>query len=265
MLGNDMTVSGADEEQSMSQSDTNILADEAYFSHTRPDAIAFDANSADGIFGVVHDLGNLIQVATSALNMISRSPDIEMAPTLLPIFASARISLQRAGTLVHQTMRLASDGNAAAEPVDIRACLMEIEALAKATWDRNIAFEIYASETLPIFRCSRVGLQSAIMNLLLNARDAMPDGGVISIIATAIDDERAAAGIELRISDNGLGMTEDVLRRASDPFFTTKASGLGGLGLPMVNRFVREARGHLRLESELGRGTVVTLRLPVDG
>ncbi|UIY27394.1 hypothetical protein LZK76_29890 (plasmid) [Rhizobium leguminosarum] len=74
----------------MSQSDTNILADEAYFSHTRPDAIAFDANSADGIFGVVHDLGNLIQVATSALNMISRSPDIEMAPTLLPIFASAR-------------------------------------------------------------------------------------------------------------------------------------------------------------------------------
>lgn len=219
----------------MSQSDTNILADEAYFSHTRPDAIAFDANSADGIFGVVHDLGNLIQVATSALNMISRSPDIEMAPTLLPIFASARISLQRAGTLVQQTMRLASDGNAAAEPVDIRACLMEIEALAKATWDRNIAFEIYASETLPIFRCSRVGLQSAIMNLLLNARDAMPDGGVISIIATSIDDERAAAGIELRISDNGLGMTEDVLRRASDPFFTTKASGLGGLGLPMVN------------------------------
>ncbi|MEF3124849.1 sensor histidine kinase [Rhizobium leguminosarum] len=245
----------------MSQSDTNILADEAYFSHTRPDAIAFDANSADGIFGVVHDLGNLIQVATSALNMISRSPDIEMTPTL----PSARISLQRAGTLVQQTMRLASDGNAAAEPVDIRACLMEIEALAKATWDRNIAFEIYASETLPIFRCSRVGLQSAIMNLLLNARDAMPDGGVISIIATAVDDERAAAGIELRISDNGLGMTEDVLRRASDPFFTTKASGLGGLGLPMVNRFVREARGHLRLESEPGRGTVVTLRLPVEG
>jgi signal transduction histidine kinase len=59
-------------------------------------------------------------------------------------------------------------------------------------------------------------------------------------------------------------MTEDVLRHASDPFFTTKASGLGGLGLPMVKRFAQEARGHLHLESMPGRGTVVTLRLPVD-
>ena len=161
-------------------------------------------------------------------------------------------------------MRLASDGNAAAEPIDIRACLMEIEALARATWDRDIAFEIYASETLPMLRCSRVGLQSAIMNLLLNARDAMPDGGVISIAAAAIDGEGEGAGIELRISDNGLGMTEDVLHRATDPFFTTKASGLGGFGLPMVKRFAQEARGNLHLESEPGRGTVVTLRLPVE-
>jgi signal transduction histidine kinase len=259
-----MSVDGADEEQSMSESDTNILAGEAYFSHTRPEAISLNANPADAILGIVHDLGNLIQVATSALNMMSRSPDIEMGSTLVPVFASARISLQRAGTLVQQTMRLASDGNAAAEPIDIRACLMEIEALARATWDRDIAFEIYASETLPMLRCSRVGLQSAIMNLLLNARDAMPDGGVISIAAAAIDGEGEGAGIELRISDNGLGMTEDVLHRATDPFFTTKASGLGGFGLPMVKRFAQEARGNLHLESEPGRGTVVTLRLPVE-
>ena len=263
-LGNDTSVAGADEEQNMSQADTEILGNDTYVPHTKSEARSFSANPDDTIFGVVHDLGNLIQVAASALNMISRSADMEMGSALMPAVASARVSLQRAGTLVQQTLRLARDGDAAVEPVDVWACLMEIEALVRATWDRNIEFELYASQALPVVRCSRVGLQSAVMNLLLNARDAMPDGGVISIVATAIYGERAATEIELRVSDSGLGMTKDVLRRASDPFFTTKASALGGLGLPMVKRFAQEARGHLHLESEPGRGTVVTLRLPVE-
>jgi signal transduction histidine kinase len=248
----------------MSQADTEILGNDAYVPHARPEASSFNANPGDTIFGVVHDLGNLIQVATSALNVISRSADMEMGSSLMPVVACARVSLQRAGTLVQQTLRHARDGDVAVEPVDVWACLMEIEALVRATWDSNVQFELFASQMLPVVRCSRVGLQSAVMNLLLNARDAMPDGGVISIVATAIYDEHAATEVELRVSDNGLGMTRDVLRRASDPFFTTKVSGLGGLGLPMVKRFTQEVRGHLHLESEPGRGTVVTLRLPVE-
>jgi len=247
----------------MSQSEMKTLADEACVRFSRPEAISFSDDAGDRVYGVVHDLGNLIQIATSALNLMSRSPDIA-ASGLQPVVASARVSLQRASTLVQQTLRLARDSDTLAEPVDVWACLMEIEAFVRATWDRNIEFELYASQALPVVRCSRVGLQSAVMNLLLNARDAMPDGGLISIIATAIYDEHAVTEIELRVSDNGLGMTEDVLRRASDPFFTTKASGLGGLGLPMVKRFMQEAHGHLYLESEPGRGTIVTLRLPIE-
>jgi len=221
------------------------------------------AEPGDTIFGVVHDLGNLIQVATSALNIVSRSPDVDMGSSIGTTIASARVSLQRAGTLVQQTMRFARNGDAAVEHVDVWTCLVEIEALVTATWGRNIRLELYAGRDLPSLVCNRVGLQSAVMNLLLNARDAMPDGGVISVVATAILEDHKVTGLELRCSDTGLGMSEDVLRRASEPYFTTKTSGLGGLGLPMVNRFAQDAGGRLHLESEPGCGTTAILRLPI--
>ncbi|CAN7143203.1 sensor histidine kinase [Rhizobium sp. LjRoot254] len=231
--------------------------------HSRPEPDARGADLGDTIFGVVHDLGNLIQVATSALNIVSRSPDMDMGSTVGTTISSARVSLQRAGTLVQQTMRFARYGDAAVEPVDVWACLVEIEALITATWGSEIRLELYAGRELPSVVCSRVGLQSAVMNLLLNAREAMPNGGAISVVATAIYEDHIATGLELRCSDTGLGMSEDVLRQASELYFTTKMSGLGGLGLPMVKRFAQEAGGQLHLESEPGRGTTATLRLPI--
>lgn len=248
----------------MLQPDMNIPNADTYLKKARRDALPSGAPPQEAIFGVVHDLGNLIQVAMSALNIISRSPEMDPGSPLEPVVASAGASLRRAGVLVQQTMRLALDGRSATEPVDVYACLTEIEELVRATWQRGIAVELYASQALPVLTCNRVGLQSALMNLLLNARDALPNGGVISLIATTIYGDGIAPEIELRVSDNGFGMTEDVLRRASDPFFTTKVSGLGGLGLPMVKRFAQEAGGRLYLESEPGRGTVATLRLPID-
>jgi signal transduction histidine kinase len=228
-----------------------------------PEAGALATDLGDTIFGVVHDLGNLIQVASSALNIVSRNPDMDMESPVGTTIASARVSLQKAGTLVQQTMRFARNGNATVELVDVWACLVEIETLVTATWDSNIRLEIYAGRELPPVICSRVSLQSAVMNLLLNAREAMSDGGVISLVVTAIREDHIATGLELRCSDTGFGMSEDVLRRASEPYFTTKTSGLGGLGLPMVKRFAEEVGGRLYLESEPGRGTTATLRLPI--
>ena len=216
------------------------LEEQAYVQSV-PELAVLDADIGDTIFGVVHDLGNLIQVATSALNIVSRSPDMDMGSAVGTTITSARVSLQRAGTLVQQTMRFARHGSSAMELVDVWACLVEIEAQVTATWSRNIRLELYAGRELPSVLCSRVGLQSAVMNLLLNARDAMPDGGVISVVATAIHEGHVTTGVELRCSDTGLGMSESILRRASEPYFTTKMSGLGGLGLPMVKRFARHA------------------------
>jgi signal transduction histidine kinase len=215
--------------------------------------------------GIVHDLGNLIQVAASALNIISRNSNVESSSDLEPVVTSARISLQRAGELVEQTIRFAREDASAREVVSMGACLTEIEALVKNTWKPHIRCDFEASPDLPLVKCNRLNLQSALMNLLFNARDAMPDGGGVSVRAGVVHEGQVATEIEVRIEDNGLGMSRGTLARAIDPFFTTKTMGLGGLGLPMVMRFVREAGGRLHIESEQGVGTTVILRLPVPG
>jgi signal transduction histidine kinase len=146
--------------------------------------------------------------------------------------------------------------------VDVRACLAEIDVLIRSTWSSNIRLEFHVASDLPAVKCDQLDLQSAIMNLAFNARDAMPDGGIVSIVA-GISPAHAATQIEVRITDNGLGMTRETLARAFDPFFTTKTDGLGGLGLPMVQRFAQEAGGRVEIESTLGVGTTAALQLPV--
>jgi signal transduction histidine kinase len=172
-------------------------------------------------------------------------------------------SAHDAPILVQPAMGLALEGDTPAEAFNVMACLTEIELLVKNNWEPKIRLDLQASPDMPVVTWCRKSLQSAIMNLLLNARDAMPDGGVISIVAAAHYQGRVATGIEFRVTDNGLGMTSNTLLHAIDPFFTTKATGLGGLGLPMVTCFAQEAGGRLHIESEPGVGTIVTLSLPL--
>jgi signal transduction histidine kinase len=249
----------------MSCVETRFIAADDRIPTSRSNIVSSSAVSVDSAAGAAHDLGNLIQIAASALNIISRSPAFGPSSTLEPVAASAKIALQRAGTLIQQTLRLAREGNAAVEPVSTTACLVELEALVKGTWESSVRFDLKADPNLPTVTCNRLGLQSAIMNLLLNARDAMPNGGEISVVATAAQEQDGAAEVEVRVTDNGLGMTQDTMLRAFEPYFTTKTTGLGGFGLSMVKRFVDEAGGRLDIDSEPGVGTTVTLRLPVSG
>ncbi|WP_244620157.1 ATP-binding protein [Mesorhizobium sp. NFR06] len=106
-----------------------------------------------------------------------------------------------------------------------------------------------------------MSLQNTVLNLVFNARDAMPDGGLISIGAAAAVQSHAAL-IEFRVEDSGIGMTQETVARAFEPFFTTKGKGLGGVGLPMVKHFAEAHGGHVEIESTLGSGTIVILRLP---
>ena len=214
------------------------------------------------VAGIVHDVGNLIQIAASALNIVSRNPSVGSSSALAPIIASGRTSLQRAGALIQQTMRQAREGNTALEDVNVTTCLTEIAALLN-TWESNIRVDLQIGSGLRVVRCNRLNLQSAIMNLAFNAGDAMPNGGVISMSASYVYSGEVPAEIEVRVADNGIGMTRDTLIRAFDPFFTTKTKGLGGLGLPMVKRFAEEVGGRIDIESKIGVGTTVTLRLPV--
>lgn len=211
--------------------------------------------------GVVHDLRHLIRTAASALDIISRDPLVDAHLLLEPAVASARASLEHAGLLADRAVRGARDGQVTVETFNIATCLTELKAHVEGTWERTIRVDLQADPNLPDVTCSRANLKTAIMNLLLNAREAMPTGGVISM--TAINKGVSLAGeIEIRIADTGLGMTQDMMLQAFDPCFTTKTTGLGGLGLPMVKQFLDEIGGRLDIESRVGTGTIVTLQLP---
>lgn len=150
------------------------------------------------------------------------------------------------------------------EAYDMLPCLTEIDAMVRTAWEPGIRFELDVAPRMPELTWCRESLQGALMNLLSNARDAMPSGGTVSLVVSLHRGESTAPGIEIRITDSGLGMNSETLRHAADPFFTTKVSGMGGLGLPMVMRFVQETGGSLQIESEPGAGTIVTLLLPIS-
>lgn len=211
--------------------------------------------------GVAHELGNLIQIASSAVNIIARSSRLDMAPTLEPAISGALASLERAGILVRQSLRRAERSSTEVEHVDVARSLAEIVDLIQPTWapEHRVALDLGAA--LPAVKCTPLGLQSAILNLALNARDSMPNGGTITIAATLFPNTGKTL-VELTVKDSGIGMTEDTMKRAFDPFFTTKSSGLGGVGLPMVKRFAEEAGGRIQLSSVPGAGSTVTLLLP---
>lgn len=212
--------------------------------------------------GIAHELGNLIQIASSAVNIIARHATPEGTSTLDPAISGARASLDRAGALVRQSIHQAARLATNAEHVDVARSLNEVKDLVQYSWAPKYRVEVQSGPGLPPVRCAHPELQGAILNLALNARDSMPDGGVIAIEAAVVFPNCAHAMVELRVSDNGIGMTPETMRRAFDPFFTTKSTGLGGIGLPMVKRFAREAGGKVKLASEPGIGTTVMLRLP---
>jgi signal transduction histidine kinase len=228
------------------------------------------ADGFPGVAGVVHDLGNLIQIAASAVNIIGRSPRAGHDAALAPILARATTALERAGALVHQTMGRTGEPTfvvrATPDMQHVPSCLGEIEALIRWICEPDVLLLIDAAADLPPVRCNRIELQNAVLNLVINARDAMPDRGAIKIVALGVADGPFAGALELHVVDNGSGMSRETLLRAFNPYFTTKASGRGtGLGLAMVKRFAHEAGGRVDIASAPGKGTTVTLRLPPAG
>lgn len=206
---------------------------------------------------LVHDLGNLIQIATSAINILSRTPGMP-AEHSDPILHRARTALDHASVLVRENIGRLRD-RTAPQRCDVAQCLAEIAALVEALDAPGLALEIALESGLPALGCDPVGLQRAVLNLVLNAREATAGDGLVRITARAL-----AGAVELCVRDQGRGMTPATIARVFDPFFTTRPGGRGGIGLPMVERFVRSAGGSIAIESAPGIGTVVTLRLPAS-
>jgi CheY-like chemotaxis protein len=169
----------------------------------------------------------------------------------------------------------ARKGKARSVPVDVHTVIGDVAVMLERTIDPRISISSQLRAPLAVTMGDRAQLQSALLNLALNARDAMPDGGELTFSSDVVElDGKAAfdlsaslkAGRHLLVcvSDTGIGMNEEVRRRLFEPFFTTKGPGHGtGMGLPAVYGTVANHQGAIKVESEVGRGTTVTVLLPL--
>ena len=160
--------------------------------------------------------------------------------------------------------------------VDIAALVRSLADMLRRTLDQHVRIVVEVADDCPAALADPVQLEAALLNIAINARDAMPEGGVLRFAAAPVDelpvevaaelgDARAPAGgfVAITISDSGTGMSDEVRERAFEPFFTTKTAGRGtGLGLATVHGFVKQSRGAIRLVSAPGDGTTVELYIP---
>ena len=226
----------------------------------QPEATARDiSRDNDDMAGLIHDLGNYIQIAGSAMSIIACRPDIAGLDGLNAMVAHAVDALERAGALVRRSF---GDGDSIGdEDINIEDCLTQLVPLLRYACGPRISIRLDIG-TAPQVRCSRLMLQNALLNLALNARDAMPEGGVLSISARAVDAPETSE-LEILVSDTGSGMSPSTLARAFEPHFTTKASNGHGLGLSEVKSSIEGLGGRILIESVQNVGTTVILRLPI--
>ena len=177
------------------------------------------------IAGTVHDLGNLIQVASSAVNIVARGADLP-ATQRKPMLDRARESLDQAAALAQNAIRLIRGHAALIEYADVGSCIREVAGKIEQDATSGLIVRVQVEPDLPSIQCSNLGLQCALINLLFNARDASAGKGVITIRAReALEDE--VGKVELSVGDEGIGMSAATIEQALDPFFTTKTDGTG--------------------------------------
>ena len=223
--------------------------------------------------GIAHDFNNLLAGIVGSLDLMQTRIAQGRTENVERYAKAAMSSAQRAAALTHRLLAFARRQPLDPKPVNANQLIASMEDLLRRTIGPLHALEIVTAGGLWTTLCDPNQLESAILNLAINARDAMPDGGKLTIeTANAyLDDTYAAAQPDLRsgqyvaicITDTGTGMPPDVIERVFEPFFTTKPLGQGtGLGLSMVYGFAKQSEGHVRIYSEVGQGTTIRIYLP---
>ncbi len=222
--------------------------------------------------GIAHDFNNLLTGIVGSLDLMQTRLGQGRTESLPRYIDAAMTSANRAAALTHRLLAFARRQPLVPKPVDANALVASLEDLLRRTIGEKLHLEIAAVSDLWSTLCDPNQLESALLNLAINARDAMPDGGRLSIatrnvhVGTITADTPALTPgdyICIAVTDTGTGMTPEVLARAFDPFFTTKPIGQGtGLGLSMIYGFARQSNGHVSIDSRVGLGTTVNLYLP---
>ncbi len=222
--------------------------------------------------GLAHDFNNLLAGISGSLDMMQTRIRQGRIGDLDRYMVGAQGAAKRAAALTHRLLAFSRRQTLEPKPTDVNRLVAEMEDLIRRTVGPEITVETVAKAGLWSALVDPNQLENALLNLCINARDAMPDGGRITIeTANRWLDDRAARERDLPpgqylsmcVSDNGSGMSADVVERAFDPFFTTKPIGLGtGLGLSMIYGFARQSGGQVRIYSEVGSGTMVCIYFP---
>ena len=223
--------------------------------------------------GIAHDFNNLLTIIIGNLKMIARRLGDDAHPNVARALANATRGAERAATLTQRLLAFARRQPLAPKPTDVGRLIAGMSDLLTRALGEGISIETISGAGLWPIEVDQNQLESALINLAVNARDAMAAQGTLTIEVqnTMIDRDYASVHTEvgsgpyvvIAVTDTGDGMTADVLARAFDPFFTTKEVGKGtGLGLSQVYGFVKQSGGHVKIYSEPGEGTSVKIYLP---
>lgn len=221
--------------------------------------------------GLAHDFNNLLGIIIGSLDLVAPSVDDPQQQELL---AASLAAAHRGADITRALLAVARRRALKPQPVDVNAVITEMATLLRQTAGRKISLEVSANAEKSVCNIEAGGLNNALVNLVINARDAMPDGGSMIVYAYSVEilPQSLAAPLELKpgpylvvgVDDSGCGMAPEIAMQAFDPFFTTKPRGQGtGLGLAMVYGFARQSGGTARIQSAPGRGCSVQLLLPV--
>jgi PAS domain S-box-containing protein len=222
--------------------------------------------------GLAHDFNNLLTGISGSLELLSTRMTQGRLGDMERYIATARAAASRAAALTHRLLAFARRQTLDSKPTNANKLIANMEDLVQRTVGPGITVETVLAIGVWQTLCDPNQLENAILNLCINARDAMPDGGRLTIeTANTWVDERGARERDMQpgqyvaicVTDAGTGMPPDVMARAFDPFYTTKPTGEGtGLGLSMVYGFAKQSNGQVRLYSEMGVGTTVRIYLP---
>ncbi|WP_145247818.1 hybrid sensor histidine kinase/response regulator [Pseudomonas oryzihabitans] len=225
--------------------------------------------------GIAHDFNNLLTGVIGSLELMQRRRRSGDETNDERYITAAVTSAQRAAALTQRLLAFSRRQTLDLKPLEVNPLVASLEDLLHRTTREDITITTHLAAGLALVRMDANQLESAVINLAINARDAMPDGGTITITTAAVHlspEEGAAMDlaegdyVTLTVADTGVGMTPEVLAKVFEPFYTTKPIGQGtGLGLSMVYGYMRQANGGVRILSQPGKGTQVQLYMPCLG
>ncbi|MGX4726398.1 response regulator [Pseudomonas corrugata] len=223
--------------------------------------------------GIAHDFNNMLTGIIGSLELLRRRLARGRTEDLDSLIDLGVTSANRAAGLTHRLLAFSRRQSLDSKAVQMNTLVLSMGELLQRSLNESIRLDMRLDEQLWIAEADPNQLESALLNLVLNARDAMPEGGMLVVrtlnkhldagFTDAYTNLEPGDYVVLSVQDSGCGMPESVINRAFDPFFTTKPIGQGtGLGLSMIYGFSKQSRGHVAIDSDVGKGTTVSLYLP---